>query len=67
MTTTEVEQRLLERYGLRAGPAMRQYVIDRMNDADRVGFPIMAGDARTGMPVRQVIAPAEFVAAGIVR
>ena len=65
MTTTEVEQRLLDRYGLRAEPAMRQYVIDRVTNADAAGFPILAGDARTGLPVRQVIVPAEFVAPAI--
>ena len=67
MTTAEVEALLLERYGLRAGPAMRQYVVDRLAGPMADGFPILAGDARTGLPVRQVIVPAEFVTAAVAR
>ncbi len=60
MTTADVRATLLDRYGLRAEPAMQAYILDRLAQPDR--FPILAGDARTGLPVRQVIVPAEFTA-----
>ena len=59
MTPEQVELLLLARYGVRADPATRAYVVDKL--AGPVPFPILAGDARTGRAVRQVVVPADLV------
>ena len=62
--TANIKGRLLDRYGVRAGPAMCAYVGRRLSAGDPAGFPILAGDARTGLPVRRTVVPAEMAAAG---
>ena len=64
MTTAQVEAGLLRQYGVRAEPAMRDYVIERVA-ANAGGFPILAGDARTGLPVRQIVLPSEMTGAEV--
>ncbi len=59
MTLSQAEVALLRRYGVRAEPAMLAYVVDRLATGTG-GFAILAGDARTGQPVRQVVAPVEM-------
>ena len=63
MSNAELQARLLERYGVRAGPATQDYVARRLGAGETVGFPILAGDARTGLPVRRTIVPGEMIAA----
>ena len=46
---------LLHRLGLRVGPRTAAYVLRHLNSPDPL--PVMAGDARTGVPVRRVIDP----------
>ena len=62
MTTDQVGAALLARYGVRADPATRAYVARLLLTAGGP-FPIVAGDARTGLPVRQVVVPAEMASA----
>ena len=61
MTPDEIEAVLLARYGVRTDRATRDYAAAKLDG--REAFPILAGDARTGRPVRQVVVPAELVAA----
>ena len=58
---------MLKQYGLRIGPAMGRYVLEQLSRA-RTGpsvrlFPVIGGDARTGVPKRQVIPAQELLAA----
>jgi len=61
----EVRTRMLAQFGLRIEPAMSEYVARQIgNTASSSGasFPVMGGDARTGVPVRRFIPAAAFVA-----
>jgi hypothetical protein len=56
---------LLERYRLRTQPEMRQYLLDQLRaraNAD-APIPVIGGNARTGVAVRQLIAASELQAA----
>jgi len=55
MELSELQDLMLRKYNLRIVPAMAQYMIDHMNSQKPGKLPIIAGDARTGMPVRQII------------
>ena len=57
MNEAQLRKQLLEQFGLRARPAMMLYVLDRLTDArDTKPIPILGADARTGAPVRQLLA-----------
>jgi hypothetical protein len=54
---------MLAQFGLRIEPAMSEYVVRQIgNRASSSGasFPVMGGDARTGVPVRRLIPAAAF-------
>jgi hypothetical protein len=55
MGTEEIEKALLDHHGLRITPAMSEYIIAALKSSPRADVPIIAGDARTGMPIRTVI------------
>ena len=60
MTAADVQQLVLDRVGLRIGPAMADYVLRRLQsttpDAERVlHLPVIARDAPTGRPIYQLI------------
>ena len=66
MKATEVQQALLKEYGIRVEPEMSQYVLRRLNAnaaPGRAAFAVMGGDARTGIPLRQLIDPEKLAAA----
>jgi hypothetical protein len=54
----QVRELLLKRFGLRVRPEMGQYVLRRLAAAPSDSIPVMGGDARTGVAVRQIIAAA---------
>jgi hypothetical protein len=56
---------LLDRYRLRTQPEMRQYLLEQLRSraASNAQIPIIGGDARTGVAVRQLIAAKELSAA----
>jgi hypothetical protein len=59
----EVRTCMLAQFGLRIEPAMSEYVIRQLgNTATSSGasFPVMGGDARTGVPVRRFILAGAF-------
>ena len=59
MNTSDVQEMFLQRLGLRIGPHMAAYVLGRISSPDpsmAIGaLPVIAGDARTGEPVRQIV------------
>jgi hypothetical protein len=58
----EVRTRMLAQFGIRIEPAMSQYVLRQLEDASSgaASFPVMGGDARTGVPVRRMIPASAF-------
>lgn len=64
MTETEMQQRMLEAYGIRVEPEMCRYVIKRLAQAGAAlsELPIIGGEARTGTPVRRTVDPAKLQA-----
>jgi len=57
---TDLQQTLLNRFGVRVEPHMSAYVQRRLSD--RGPLPVIGGDARTGRPVRLMIDPAQLTA-----
>ena len=55
MSENEVQRQVREQLGLRVGPEMAAYLLRRLGTADKV--PVIAADARTGVPVRIDVAP----------
>ena len=63
MDAGDVRTRMLAQFGLRIEPAMSAYVIRQLgNTASSSGasFPVLGGDARTGVPVRRLVPAAAF-------
>ncbi len=56
----EVRRRMLAQFGIRIEPAMSRYVLRQLKDPTVESFPVMGGDARTGVPVRRFIPAAAF-------
>ena len=54
MGSEEIEKALLDHHGLRITPAMSEYILAKLKSSPRE-IPIIAGDAKTGMPIRTVI------------
>ncbi len=55
MDTPAIQRALLSQYGLRIDPAMGEYVAKNLSAA--TPFPVIGGDARTGIPSRINIDP----------
>lgn len=55
MGIEEVQQALLNHHGLRVTSAMSQYILQNLASAKKRELPIIAGDARTGVPMRAII------------
>ncbi|HEV2295791.1 MAG TPA: hypothetical protein VGR35_18225 [Tepidisphaeraceae bacterium] len=60
MDAGEVRTRTLTQFGIRIEPAMSRYVLRQLQERCGDSFPIMGGDARTGIPVRRFIPAAAF-------
>ncbi len=60
MSEGDVRTRLLAQFGIRIEPAMCRYVLRRLQASSIDSFPVMGGDARTGVPIRRVIPAAAF-------
>lgn len=58
-----VEEVLLNRYQLRVRPEMSQYVSRRLRQSQQTTIPVMGGDARTGVAIRQLLPADELRAA----
>lgn len=59
MTEPDVREIFLKKLGLRIEPEMAGYVLKQTQpeSGSAEPFPVMAADARTGMPVRKMIDP----------
>ena len=57
MGETELQQRVRERLGLRVGPEMAAYILKQLKDDRDASIPVIAADARTGVPLRQELDP----------
>ena len=65
MHAGQMRTRILAQFGIRIEPEMSEYVLRQLdNPAADASFPIMGGDARTGVPVRRFIPAAAFTRAG---
>ncbi len=60
MTDSQVPDVILKRFGLRIQPQMGQYVARQLSKSSSDSIPVIAGDARTGVAVRQLIAANEL-------
>jgi hypothetical protein len=63
MDESRIRELLLSQYGLRVKPEMAKYISGRLISAPQAPLPVIAGDARTGVAVRQVLSGAELLAA----
>ena len=59
MEASEVTRAILERFGVRIEPEMTRYAL-RQLESSAASFPVMGGDARTGVPMRLLIDPAKL-------
>ena len=56
MSDEQIRRALVDHFRLRIGPHMTQYVQRRLLGRELLKIPVMGGDARTGIAVRQIIA-----------
>ena len=64
MSETELQQRVLEAYGIRVEPHMARYVLRQLQHAGSAlrELPVIGGEVRTGTPRRIMIDPSRLVA-----
>ena len=55
MGIEDIQQALLNHHGLRITPAMSRYILQNLASQKKRELPIIAGDARTGLPMRAII------------
>jgi hypothetical protein len=55
MGIEEIQQALLNHHGLRVTPAMSHYILQHLASPNQREITIIAGDARTGVPIRAII------------
>jgi hypothetical protein len=57
MEETELQTRLRERLGLRVGPEMAKYLLNKISDGalGQSSVSAMGGDAKTGIPMLKTI------------
>jgi hypothetical protein len=58
MDSVQVRRRLLQRYGIRVEEEMCAYLLRRLAEPGGRAIAVIGGNARTGVPMRQVIEPA---------
>jgi len=62
VSEADLQQRILDAYGIRVEPEMVRYVLRRLSQAGSPlrELPVIGGNARTGMPVRMLIDPSNL-------
>ncbi len=55
MTSAEIQELFRTRLGLRLGDSMATYALSRFDAASVPSIPIIAADARTGIPLHTAI------------
>ncbi len=68
MDAEVVRKLILERFGIRVEEQMSAYVLRKIDQAGGAlpkgsSFAVMGGDARTGVPVRQMISASDLTGA----
>jgi hypothetical protein len=53
---SRIRELLLKQFHLRVGPEMSRYILDQLKRSRTDSIPVMGGDARTGVAVRQLLA-----------
>jgi hypothetical protein len=61
MGIEDIQQALLKQHGLRVTDAMGEYILAKMKTAGDSDLPIIAGDAKTGVPMRVNIPIADLL------
>ena len=56
MSDDQIRRAMVQQFNLRIGPHMTQYVRRHLLGGDAAQVPVMGGDARTGVAVRQIVA-----------
>jgi hypothetical protein len=64
MDESNLQQHVLSRLGLRIEPEMSRYLGRKLAGGDGP-FTIIGGDARTGIPRREIVQPALFAGAAL--
>lgn len=54
--TSRITDLLLKHFGLRVRPEMGQFILKRMSSSPDASIPVIGGDSRTGVAVRQLLA-----------
>ena len=60
MEIDDIQQALLKQHGLRITPAMSEYILAKLKSSRDKELPIIAGDARTGVPIRAIVPTADL-------
>lgn len=60
MDRLRIQEHLLRRLELRVGDEMAEYITRRMKDADGLAIPVIAADARTGIPRALELSPGDL-------
>ena len=64
MEIADIQRALLARYGVRAGRETGGYVLRRLGQRPPQAIPVMAADARTGVPKTLSVDPAVLLPEG---
>lgn len=57
MDAQALQELLRQRLGWRVGPHMAQYILEQLAAGATQPFPVLAADARTGRPLREMLDP----------
>lgn len=60
MNEQELTTHLRTHFGWRVGPHTARYIAARLESASTKPFPILVTDARTGLPLRDLLEPESF-------
>lgn len=60
-STQQISKILLDRYNLRVEPEMGAYLLRKLQRKTDAAIPVIGGDARTGVAVRQLLAATELL------
>jgi hypothetical protein len=60
MPESPLQTQVREKLGLRVGKEMAAYILRKLDQSADTPIPIMAGDARTGVPIHREIPASEL-------
>jgi hypothetical protein len=62
VTEPQLQRLFLDQFNMRIEKEMNAYILRKLADGDRAPFAVIGGDARTGVPMRLMIEPAQLAA-----